>query len=559
MRRFVPRALLMTAAMAAAVGCASSGGGGGGVSLGGDTGGRYLVMIPALQGPEGDRVAAELRTLVADMQFYTSINDRDVRRAMEQYGVTELNDVFARQLGGQINAQLVTWGEVSQGGSGLQADMRVIDTRTGDEITISDATGTGPRELAADLFSEFEQAMQGVRQAVFCNDYLSSDQYDRALEACNEALAIVPTNSAALYGKATALLNLERFEEALAGYDELLSRDPTHQDALLGAGFAASQLERIDDARGFYRRYMEVNPGNVEVRMSVAYDVAQTGDYISAYDLLQPAVAENQDNTDFQRFLFSIATEAGRRLNTAGDSAQAREAFTNALAAYQAGYSNGEGLEASALSQAIAVNNALGRTQDALRLATDATQRFPQDPQMWDQLARVHSQAESHAEAITALNRVLEIDPSYEDGYIRRGQAYLQAGQRQQALADFQRAASAGDRDRVAALLYNEGARAFQAQNYAEAANTLSTAHEYSQGETRRNVEFVWGAALAQQANALARSNIEAGNRATAQRALDMARESERLLQTSGHPSAAGVLSGVRQLIASQEALLDSR
>src|SRR5690606_24136618 len=204
---------------------------------------------------------------------------------------------------------------------------------------------------------EIERSMEGIRQAAFCNDHVSSENYTQALETCERALAIVPENSTALYGHATALLNLDRPEDALAEYQKLLTVNETHANALLGAGLAASRLDRSDEAMGFYRRYMEVNPGNVQVRMTLAYQVAQTEDYVSALDLLQPVASDNTDNLEFQRFLFGIATEAGRRLNEAGDSTAAREVFQQALNAYQAAYSNGEGLEPAALAQAIAVNN----------------------------------------------------------------------------------------------------------------------------------------------------------------------------------------------------------
>src|SRR5690606_8902954 len=161
-------------------------------------------------------------------------------------------------------------------------------------------------ELAAAIFGRFESSVEGIRQAAFCNDYLSSDQFDRALETCEAALAIVPSSTAALYGKATALLQLERDQEALTTYEQLLDIDPAHQDALLGAGLAASRLDRRQDAMGFYNRYMEVNPGNVQVRMTVANDIAQTGDYISAFRILEDAIADNQDDRDFQQYLFSI-------------------------------------------------------------------------------------------------------------------------------------------------------------------------------------------------------------------------------------------------------------
>src|SRR5690606_699044 len=134
---------------------------------------------------------------------------------------------------------------------------------------------------------------------------------------CESALEVVPNSTAALYGKATALLRLERPEEALTTYEQLLAVDANHQDALLGAGLAASQLEQSDEAFGFYSRYLELNPGNVAVRMTVASRIANTGDVVSAYRVLEPAIdaEENRNNPEFQRYLFSLATAAGQRIS----------------------------------------------------------------------------------------------------------------------------------------------------------------------------------------------------------------------------------------------------
>src|SRR5690606_30886220 len=133
MRRFVPRALLTASVVLSAAACAASGAG---VELGGDLGGRYLVMIPALEGPSGGVVANELRALVTEMATHAAINDGEVRRVMGEYDLEELNEITARQLAQQIQAQLVSWGTVREGGAGLQADIRFVDTRSGDQIEV---------------------------------------------------------------------------------------------------------------------------------------------------------------------------------------------------------------------------------------------------------------------------------------------------------------------------------------------------------------------------------------------------------------------------------------
>ncbi|MEX2572119.1 MAG: tetratricopeptide repeat protein [Gemmatimonadota bacterium] len=555
MRRFVPRAFMTAAVAVTAAACAA---GGAGVDLGGDLGGRYLVMIPALEGPEGAAVAEELRGLITtNMSTHAALNNAAIRASMSEYDVEELNEIAARQLAQVINVQLVSWGSVSQAGAGLEADVRFIDVGSGDEIPLENVGGATAPELAQAIFDNFQGAVEGIRQAAFCNDYLSSSQFERALETCENALAIVPTSTAALYGKATALLNMEgRNEDALATYEDLLEIDPTHQDALLGAGLAASRLERQDQAMTFYNRYMEVNPGNIDVRMTVANDIAQTGDYISAFRLLEGAGDEAAESEGFQGFLFGIATAAGRRAEELNDPA-AEEIYSAALDAYRAAYSNGEDLEPSALRNAIAVNNALGRTDDAIALAEEATQRFADDPQMWSQYATVLNTAERYQEAAQAMTRVIELNPDYENIYIRRAQAYLNANQRQLALADLDQAADRGDPDTVAQVLYGVAVRSIQAEDFADAVSILQPAYQYASGQMRSDIAFYWGYGLYQQGLAIAQAN-EAGNAQQAQRALTFFRPALERVQESNHAQAAQVADAAQQYIANQEAIIQA-
>jgi tetratricopeptide (TPR) repeat protein len=514
------------------------------------------VMIPALEGPGGDRVANELRTLVTDMATHTALADREVRRTMQEYDLTQLDEITARQLAQQVRAQLVSWGAVREGGLGLQANIKFIDTASGDQIEITDATGGTPQELAQAIFSSFGESVEGIRQAAFCNDYLASSQYEQALETCDRALAIVPNSSTALYGRATALLNLERFEEAVSTYERLLQLDPAHQDALLGAGFASSRMEQQQQAMGFYNRYLEVNPGNVQVRMTVANDIAQTGDYISAFRVLETGIQEARDEVDFQRYLFSIATAAGQRAREQGEDAVARQIFTAAYNAYQAGFSNGDAeINESVLRNVVAVTSALGRTDDAIRLAQQATERFPNDPQMWSTYAIALRDAERHADQIRALSRVIEINPQYENIYIRRAQAYIANNQRQEALADLRRAADVGDRATVAQVLLAMGSQAVQAQNWTEAETILTPAMEYATGTQRNQAAFFLGFSVFQQGAAIAQANTQ-GNVAQAERALTFFRRVPPLVQGTGQAQTQQVLEAAQQYIANQEAII---
>ena len=56
----------------------------------------------------------------------------------------------------------------------------------------------------------------------------------------------------------------------------------------------------------------------------------------------------------------------------------------------------------------------------------------------------------------------------------------------------------------------------------------------------------------------MARGNVEAQNRQTMQRVLELSNRSVELLRSSGNANASQVISQIEQLIANQEALLQS-
>jgi len=563
MLRFVHRAVLGAAVAVTTVACAAGAGEGPANGPAGGDGGRYRILVPAFQAEgvqprQAESVANDLRALISNMPTHTAVPAREMTGAIRQHGVEQMDAITARQLAQVINAQLVTWGTVQPGGEGLVANVTFTDVGTGDQISVENASGANPRQLAQAIFQNMELQLQGLAQAAFCNDYLASQQFDRAMETCSRAIEIVPTSTMALYGFATANFHEDNFQEALNYYQRLLEVDPTHQDGLLGAGLAASRLERGQEALGYYNRYLELNPGDVQVRMAVSGQIVEAGDVVSAYRILQPAVADNQENIDFQQYLAQVATAAGQRVAEQQNAAAAREYFDTALGAYNRVFAaRGDELDAGLMRQAIAVNLELDRTAEALRLAEDATRRFPQDAGVWAQYASVLNRAGRPAEEARALTRVAEINPQFENLYIRRALAFQRAGQRQQAIADLERAAAAGDREIVGQAIFGMAAEELRRERWSEAENLLQMAHGYASGQQRSEISFYWGLALYRQAETIARGNTQ-GRADPARRALGLFQQAVPRLQASQNPQAAQVLSAARQFIENQQAIIEA-
>src|SRR5690606_11073374 len=185
----------------------------------------------------------------------------------------------------------------------------------------------------------------------------------------------------------------------------------------------------------------------------------------------------------------------------------------------------------------------------------DATRRFADDPAVWSQYATVLTSAGRHADAIQALSRVIELDPNYENIYIRRAQAQIEAGNRSAALADLELAAQRGNPETVGEVLYGLGARAIQAENFADAVTLLEPAHNFAAANRRSDISFFWGYALYKQGETIARANTQ-GDAAQAERALQFFRQALPRLQASSNAQAPAVIDASNQYIANQEAII---
>lgn len=512
MRRLVSRALLAAFVAIAALGGASAQAQG--VQPGAPAiAGRTLVLVPPLNGPQGPRVAALLRGLITDDDKFVALDDRAVKSTMAQYSVTALDSVTARQLAALsvLGSQLVSWGTVTQEGRAFSARVLFTDIKSGDEASVN-VTGANPNELAAAIFAGFKERMAGMELVGTCTTQVAASQFQQALSSCDQALASAPNSAGALLGRARSLYGLERYPDALTAFNRLLELDPSSQDALLGAGLSASRANQSAQAMTFYNRHVELNGNTTEARRFVAGEILKvtpTPDVVAGYRVLEPAAVANRSDIEFQKSFFQVAVAAGTgaktAARTAADSTAADQMLIASLAAYDAAFPAGAGLDVQNLLRAVTAAVSLKRTEDALRLAREGTEKFPTDAQVWSLYAALLHDNNQPVESIAALTRLITIDPAFTGGYLRRGQAYLESLQMDLAIADFRNAARNGDGDRVAQQLLNMASPYLQpmSANYVEAERLLTPALEFAtSAELKSNVSFYLGYAIYLQGDA---------------------------------------------------------
>lgn len=82
----------------------------------------------------------------------------------------------------------------------------------------------------------------------------------------------------------------------------------------------------------------------------------------------------------------------------------------------------------------------VGEQEQAIAIATRATELAPQDPRAWSDLGRVHALAPKIHDAILCFEQAVALDPQYADGWHNLGLACKQTGQTQRAFEAFKQA-----------------------------------------------------------------------------------------------------------------------
>ena len=521
---------------------------------------REQAVIPAfevrgsLHPREGERVSAALRALLERTTTHTALPGRIIRGAQKQFGLPRLDRPHAIRLATQLGAGMLVLGTVEPVAAGIRADLEVLNPTSGDRFTIEDVTAAEPKALGRALLSALETSLAAVQLAATCRDEVAAARYVEALQACDGALSVVPTSSVALHARARALLALRRYREALLAHDSALSTEPAPDDLVLGAGLAASGAGETQLADRYYDRFLARNPTQ---RVAAARRIAQVGDFTTAYRLLEPAIPAGRANPELARFLFTLAAAAGQAVARAEGEAAARPYYENALRAHEQLSAPGTEPTLEDLRTIISIHAALGRPEQALRIAQETVIRHDTVSGVWSQYAAALAAVGRHAEAAAAFTRAIGLDPAADAAFTRRARAYLDAGRIAEALDDLAREAEGGGAEEVARLLFQEGGESLREERFGDAVELLEPAYGYATPALKQEIAFFLAFSLVKTSEALAR-RADPGSTSAAG-ALRGFRRAVALLRESPNPRAAQVSAFAEQYIASLEAATRGR
>ncbi len=136
--------------------------------------------------------------------------------------------------------------------------------------------------------------------------YTSPGQIE--IDAAKAAVRESPRDPGALLELAYAYQKAERFEDALDRYDEALSIVPVETAALYNKGVIYLETDREDEAEEALWAVLEINDEHVLAARTLGEYYAQRGHYKSLLEAVRPAAVANESSADLQ-YLMGLAYE----------------------------------------------------------------------------------------------------------------------------------------------------------------------------------------------------------------------------------------------------------
>jgi len=550
------------------------------------TGAKMRVLVPNLdplnqaKDKFGEEVAETMRKQLSTMQRHVGIEKKEMQSEIKALKLKEDDMdcmVQYRQLAIRMNAELLVCGEYWPDANGHAAWAQFINAKTGDAFVVDTLTAANAKEASEQIFQQFQRFVEHIGLAAFCYEYLGSEQWDRALENCNNALAINPNAAPALKGKAMALFrqatvnadapDQAKLNEAFAVYKQVLNVNPMDQEALRQAGIVSARLGDAEASREYFRQYLEMNPGDVAVRISIANDQAKAGDPEGALRVVEEGLKTESDNVDLRTFAGVYAAQAAYKVQTEQQelTAEAKALYATAYDHYKNLFDTKNGdVEPAVIRQMITTLVVLERAPEAVEVGAKATQVKAESGAVWAAYAGALAQVDRVDEAVAAFDKAIALNDTTETGLRgRKATILLTAGRIEQARSAVQEAITAGETtgDEVADLIWRVTMNdEYQNKEWDAALRNFEVASEFATSEDVKSQMAFWsGMILYQKAAAIKTPENAAQARAARPsfaRALDALQAGAAYGRATPNSNYAATVENIRKYIEYLDALI---
>lgn len=449
-----------------------------------------LVPLDRADDDFGKDLSKALREFINDLASHQAIEEKEIRNEAKKYDLDmeDLDCVRSLQLSPQFGANLVFCGaytEDKQAKTFTLTGVKFASTSSA-PLEVPDKTyHEDDHEIAAqEIAALFGQYTEQIRKAVICGDYYDTGEWESAERNCLEVLSVAPNDTQVRYILANVYKESDRLDEAYAETLKVIELDPLNENALQLAGWLATTLGMKAEGRAHNDAYLRLNPGNAQIRMTIAYEVAQAGDPEGAMILVEEGLEIEPDNTDLllQHASFAIAAGQALKVDNQPLSPEAGQFYQRGSESYRQAYAVlGANMSGDHLYQMIGALNDLGLLDRAVELAEQVLETHSEEASLWYIQGIILNKLGRVDEALQALDEAEGRDPKFPNLKATQGQWLLAVGREDDALPVLIEAVEKGEQpaDIVASMFFGRAGAALQAKDWENALRLIDMAKTF--------------------------------------------------------------------------------
>jgi tetratricopeptide (TPR) repeat protein len=202
--------------------------------------------------------------------------------------------------------------------------------------------------------------------------------------------------------------------------------------------YAASQ--QIKEAIPLYLRLLELQPDDSSAREKLATGFVLTNQRDKAIEMLEEIIKQHPEKYQPYDLLAGLLDDAGRSLQRANQTAQARAAFRKAAANYEQSALINPTRPSPYMHLAELLLGPLKENEHAMKILSEARQRFPGAPEIIYYLAIAQREAKHPEQAVATFEEALH-EAELEDAEMANARFYFDYGAAAEAAGLYDKAA----------------------------------------------------------------------------------------------------------------------
>ena len=296
--------------------------------------------------------------------------------------------------------------------------------------------------LALDCFREAQRSdpNHAVAHAFSGNVLRQLGEFDAAMAAYDQALAVKPDFAEVFYNRGTLLHQERQLQAALESLESALAVNAAFAQAHCRRGDILRELGQLDAAQQCYRQTIALMPGNADAHFNLGVLQSGAGSYADALKSIEAVIAVAPEQAD---------AHAGRgvAMLSMGQPLAALASFDRAIQL--------KPRFARAFSNRAQAQSSLGLAADARAGNDEAARLDPEDAAIHFNRGEFLSNCKEWLAAAQSYQAAINLKPDYAEAHCNLGLSQQEMGQEDLALVSYARALALNSR--LATAFNNRG------------------------------------------------------------------------------------------------------